>query len=225
MTQVAEDFHARGRQAVLAGEETYDRPPTDGSRRWGLSVVLRPDVAAEQRLATLTTELVALTGPVHWPTGRLGSAHLTVRGLEPYRDLVPAADEVIGRYCAAVARAAVQAGPLAFAMTGLVLVPGAVMMVAQPVDAAPGGLRAALAHELGADGGFEDAGYRRDLWWSTLLHFAEPLADGAALVDWVDARRSYGAGVFRARSVDMVRYEYDGTRTCPVVLSSVSLEV
>lgn len=223
MSGAVEQFHARGRKAVLAGEESYDRPPSAGSPRWGVSVILRPDHAAAERLAALADELCSLVGPAHWPTGRLGSGHLTVRGLEPYRDPVPEGDPLVGRYAAAVRGAALGAGPLSFVMTGLVLMPGGVLVTAEPVGATPAEFRAALARELGADGSFEDESYRQGLWWATLLHFAEPLTDGAALVDWVEARRSLDLGVFRARSIDVVRYEYDGTCTTPVVLSTVPL--
>jgi hypothetical protein len=221
---VTEQFHARGRAALLAGEEIYDRPPSAGSPRWGLSVILRPDPGAAERLATVTSELVAVAGDAHWPTGRLGSGHLTVRGLEPYRDPVPPDDAAVRRYAGAVARTAARAARLAFAMTGLVLMPGGVLMAAEPRDSAAADLRAVLASELGADAVFEDETYRRGLWWSTLLHFAAPLADGAALVEWVEQRRTLDVGLFRARSLDLVRYEYDGARTAPVALASVPLE-
>ncbi|MEU4331213.1 hypothetical protein [Nonomuraea dietziae] len=36
------EFFARGRSALLAGQATYDRPPVEGSRRWGAAAVLRP---------------------------------------------------------------------------------------------------------------------------------------------------------------------------------------
>jgi hypothetical protein len=225
VTGAADEFHARGRKAVLAGQEIYDRPPGVGSPRWGVSVILRPDRLAAERLAALTEELSVLAGRAHWPTGRLGSGHLTVRGLEAYRDPVPDDDPLLGRYATAVRQAARGLPPVAFAMTGLVLVPGGVLVVAAPADAAPNQLRAALSRELGADGDFEDDSYRQGLWWSTLLHFAEPLTDGPALVDWVEARRSLDLGTFHAQSVDLVRYEYDGTCTTPVVLSTARLSL
>lgn len=227
MNHAIERFHARGRDAVVAGEEVYDRPPSVDSPRWGVSAILRPDDAAAEALARLTGALSAVAGEAHWPTGRLGSSHLTVRDLERYRDPVPADDPLLGRYNAAVARAAKRSGPLTFTLTGLVLTPGGVLMVAEPTDPAPAQLRATLARELGADGCYQHAGYRRDLWWSTLLHFAEPLTDGAALVDWVEARRTLDPagqpGVFRARTIDLVRYEYDGAGTVPVTLAAFPL--
>lgn len=224
MSGAVEEFHARGRTAVLAGEEIYDQPPSTSSPRWGVSVILRPDVAAAERLATATSELAAVAGDAHWPTGRRGSGHVTVRVLEPYRDPVPQDDPAIGRYTAAVSRTAARAAPLTLSMAGLVLMPGGVLAVAEPVDAAPEELRAVLAAELGADSGYEHDGYRRNLWWSTLLHFAGPLADRAALVHWVEERRTLDLGLFHARSLDLVRYEYNGAHTAPVALTSLPLE-
>lgn len=224
MTGPVEEFHTRGRAAVLAGEAVYDRPPSTRSPRWGVSVIVRPDTEAGERLAAVTEELAAVAAGAHWPTGRLGSGHVTVRVLEPYRDPVPPGDPAVGRYAAAVSRTAAGAAPLAFAMTGVVLMPGGVLVVAEPVDAAPARLRAVLAAELGADSGYEDDSYRRNLWWSTLLHFAEPLADTAALVGWIEARRTLDLGLFRARCLDLVRYEYNGAATAPVALMSVPLE-
>jgi hypothetical protein len=219
-----EEFHARGRTAVLAGEAEYCLPPSAGSAHWGLSVILRPDTPAAERLAAVTAALTTLAGPGHWPSGRHGAGHLTVRGLEPYRDPVPLDDPLVDRYAAAVTRAGERATPLTFAMTGLVLVPGGVLVIAEPIGGSPTALRAVLATELGSDGGFEDDDYRRGLWWATSLHFAKPLGDGAALVEWVEARRSLDLGQFRPRSLDLVRYAYDGFRTAPVTLASVPLE-
>ena len=51
MNGAVEDFHARGRAAVLAGEEIYDQPPGTSSPRWGVSVILRPDIAVAEPLA------------------------------------------------------------------------------------------------------------------------------------------------------------------------------
>jgi hypothetical protein len=224
VSAAAEEFHARGRAAVLGGRALIDQPPSAASPRWGVSVILRPDAAAAERLDATTALAVEVAGPGHWPTGRCGSGHLTVRGLEPYREPVTADDPAVERYATAVGKAAATAGSPEFAMTGLVLVPGGVLVVATPVDGTAAELRAALADELGPDGAFEDDAYRQGLWWSTLVHFAAPLTDGAGLVEWVEARRTLDLGAFRARSVDVVRYAYDGASTSPVVLATVPLE-
>lgn len=224
MTAAAGEFHARGRAAVLAGRAQADQPPSPDSPRWGVSVILRPDAGAADRLDAVTRQALEVAGPGHWPTGRLGSGHLTVRGLEAYREPVTADDPAVERYATAVQKAAATAGSPEFAMTGLVLVPGAVLAVAEPADAAAEALRGLLADGLAEDGHFEDDGYRQGLWWATLVHFAAPLADPAALVDWVEAGRALDLGRFRARSLDLVRYAYDGVATSPVVLATAPLE-
>ena len=70
-----------------------DSPPLEGGR-WPVSVVLRPpaDCDLSRRLDNLTTEVADLAGPGHWHTGRVGSAHLTVRALEHYRHEVDPSD-------------------------------------------------------------------------------------------------------------------------------------
>jgi hypothetical protein len=223
VTQQHDAFHQRGRNAVLAHEEIWEVPPDPTSPRWGVSLVLRPDDATAQRLATVAAQVAAVAGPGHWQTGGLGSAHLTVRVLEPYRDPVPLDDPLVRRYGAALSRVAQRSGSPLFAMTGLVVALGGVLAAAEPANASAAGLRALVSGELGEDGHFEDGSYRADVWWSTMLHFAAPLADGAALVGWVDDRRTLDLGPLRARSLDLVRYAYDGARTAPLVLASVPL--
>jgi hypothetical protein len=216
-------FHERGRGAVLAHEEIWEAPPHPSSPRWGVSLVLRPDAAAAERLAAVAAQASAVAGPGHWQTGSLGSAHLTVCVLEAYRDPVPLDDPLVQRYSAALSRVADRARSPVFAMTGLLVAVGGVVTAAEPANSSAAELRAVVSAELGGDGAFEEVRYRGDVWWSTLLHFAAPLADGAGLVDWVEDRRTLDLGPFQARSLDLVRYEYDGARTAPVALASVSL--
>jgi hypothetical protein len=218
-----EAFHERGRRALLAHQEIWESPPDPSSPRWGVTLVLRPDAATAQCLDEVAAQVAQVAGPGHWPTGRLGSAHLTIRVLEPYRDPVPLDDPLVCRYAAAARRIAEGSPSPRFAMTGLVLALGGVLAAAEPRNESAAGLRALAADELGADGHHEAVSYRGDLWWSSLLHFAGPVADGAALVDWVEDRRALDLGLFQARSLDLVRYAYDGGATVPVVLTSVPL--
>jgi hypothetical protein len=216
-------FHERGRRALLAHEEIWEVPPHPGSPRWGISLVLRPVDAAAARLARVASQLAHVAGPRHWPTGRLGSAHLTVRVLEPYRNPVPLDDPVVIRYAEAARRIGDQSRSPRFAMTGLLVALGGVLVAAEPRNQPAAELRALVAAELGEDGHYENDTYRGDLWWSTLLHFTEPLVDGAALVAWVEDRRALDLGPFQAGSLDLVRYEYDGGLTAPVALASIPL--
>jgi hypothetical protein len=217
-------FHERGRRAVLAREQIWELPPHPSSPRWGISFVLRPDDRAAACLADVAGQLSDVAGPGHWQTGGPGSAHLTVRVLEPYREPVPADDLLVQRYAESLCRVGKRTGSPRFALTGLLVALGGVLAAAVPTNAAAAALRAVVSDELGGDGHFEAASYRGDIWWSTVLHFAAPLTDAAALVQWVDERRTLDLGPFQARSLDLVRYAYDGARTAPVVLASVPLE-
>ena len=58
-----------------------------------------------------------------------------------------------------------------------------------------------------------------------MLHFAAPLADPAGLVAWVDARTTLGplSIPVTADRVEVVRYAFDGQRTVPVPLATMTL--
>jgi hypothetical protein len=215
-------LHERGRAAVLAGETTYDVPPGPSSPRWGLSVLVRPDPAAEDRLAEVTEELAAIAGPHHWRTGGHGASHLTVADVEPFREGLTPKDPLVRR-CADGLVASVTGLPAArFRITGLVLAPGGVLARGEAADEASATLRDAVLAGLG-DAASVDSSYRGDRWWTTLLHFTGPITDPAGLVDWVDARQDLDLGPFVADHVELVRYAFDGARTVPVPLATVAL--
>jgi len=213
-----ETLHARGRAAVLNGETTYDVPPGPSSPRWGLSVLVRPDPAAEERLADITWQLAELAGPHQWQTGGRGTSHLTVADVEPFRAGLTPDDPLVQR-CAAALAASAHGRPAArLRLTGLVLAPGGVLARGEPADDATAALRAVVLAALG-DAAMIDSSYRGDTWWSTLLHFTGPVAHPAGLVDWVDGRRDLDLGELTADRLELVRYEHDGTRTVPVALA------
>jgi hypothetical protein len=215
-------IHQRGRAAVLAGRELLDVPPGPGSTRWGLSLDVRLDPSVEQHLDALATEASAHAGPGQWLTGARGASHLTVTYLErAWREVGPD-DEDVRRYAALAAALAAGTPPLRWRITGLSLADRGVLAIAEPVDAGPGRFRAAVLEHLGGLGA-EEAGYRGSTWWATLVHFAAPVADRAALVDWVDARLSLPPVLATAGRVEVVRYAYDGVRTAPVALSAAAL--
>ena len=215
-------IHQRGRAAVLAGRELLDVPPGPGSTRWGLSLDVRLDPAAEQHLDSLATEAAGLAGPGQWLTGGRGSSHLTVTYLERAWREVDAGDQDVRTYAALAAALAAGTPPLRWTIIGLALADRGVLAMAEPVDAAPGAFRAAVLERLGGLGA-EEAGYRGSTWWATLVHFAAPLADRAGLVEWVDARLSLPPVLVTAERVEVVRYAYDGARTAPVALFTAEL--
>jgi hypothetical protein len=210
-----ESLHEQGRAALLDGRPRLDQPPADRSRRWGLSVLVRPQPELADRLDAATAALVALAGPGQWATGAAGTAHLTLYSLEPHRSGVTAADPAARRYAEAVCRAAgAVAVPASFAVTGLGLTPGGVIARCEPLDAGARALRPTLTAALGGE--VFEAAYRGDQWWMSLLHLAAPVARPLALVEHVEARRGQPLGVLTARQLELVRYDHrdgpDGAR-------------
>jgi hypothetical protein len=218
-------LHAKGRAALLHDRAVLDSPPVSGSRRWGASVLVRPQADLAQRLGAVTAELVALAGPAQWATGAADTSHLTLYSLEPHRPGLTLDDEAAGRYAEAVGAVGRACGPATFSVTGLALTPGGVVAAAEPADDAARALRPALVEALGGD--VFEAAYRGDQWWLSLVHLAAPVADPAALVAYVEARRGEALGQLVARHVELVRYDHrsgpGGARMVPVPLASAVL--
>ena len=78
------------------------------------------------------------------------------------------------------------------------------MAALEPVDERPELLRRRLGSELGS---LED-GVARDIWYSTVLHFAAPIADPERLVSWVADRRRIVVTTVAIDSVSLVRFRY-----------------
>ncbi len=224
MSGPPDSIHERGRAAVLAGNALLDTPPAEGGTRWGLSLDLRLDPVAEERLDALAAEAAVVAGPGQWLTGGRGSSHLTVTYLERVWRAVNADDPEVRRCAGLVEALVAHTPPLRWNLTGLALADRGVLALAEPVDDAPDRFRAAVLAEL-AELGQAEAYYRRSVWWATVLHFAAPLADPAGLVAWVDARTTLGplSIPVTADRVEVVRYAFDGQRTVPVPLATMTL--
>src|SRR5690606_4752874 len=94
------------------------------------------------------------------------------------------------RYVEALHETAAKASPVSLRLVGLTLSPRGVLACGVPADGAAENLRRVLGDALVARqvGEFE-AGSRRDMWHSTLVHFTGPIADPPGLVAWVRHRR------------------------------------
>ena len=197
---------------MLAGSHEQDAPPADGGR-WGLSAVATLNDQTQQQLTAWAEEIQLLAGDGHRPTGAHGSAHVTVRAIQPHRpglDNRPlrAGDRPGGE---------LPDGPVVYRLQGLTLSPAGVLACLYPVDAAAGKLAAAVRRELGADGWLEES-YARTIWYASLVHFTTGIIDPAGLVRWVEARRDLKAGEAVATGLQLVTYRYEN-RMGPVVLA------
>jgi hypothetical protein len=192
---------------IQQGLHQRESPPVDGGR-WPLSVVLRPDHAAAERLEQAMAEVEGLAGAGHFRTGIAGSVHFTVRVLERYREAVGDQDEAVQRYARAMSRAAREVEAIELDLVGLTLAPGSVMACAGPVDNNTDTLMDLFKDQLGDDAWLE-AGFSRDICYANILHFAADIAQPAELVEWVAQRRELDLGRAVMDTVELVRFRYE----------------
>ncbi|WP_432942667.1 hypothetical protein ACQPXM_37140 [Kribbella sp. CA-253562] len=194
---------------IAAGQHGVDTPPVENGERWPVSTVFRPapDGPLAQRLDQLTLEAADASGPGHFQTGQLHSAHFTIRALERYRETVTPDDPAVHRYAAALRTSAAQVCPATFDLTGLILTRGTVMACARPLDNHANHLQKLYADALGPDGWLE-AGEVRDIWYVNLLHFAAPIPDPTSLIAWVTARRHLPLGSVTVTTAELVRFRH-----------------
>jgi hypothetical protein len=198
----------------MSGSHGIEVSPAEGGRRWGVSVLLRPDRTAAASLEVLAREAAAVAGDGHWLTGAAHSSHLTMRALERPRDGIPDDDACVARYAAALRSAVVDVGPLTFDVIGLTLTRLSVMACAFPIGDAPDRLAAAYAAALGPDAWFEKD-FRRDIWYLNLVHFAAPVGNPQALIDWVADRREVPPIRLRVTEVEVATWCFTGAGAVP----------
>ena len=213
-----ERVNEQGQHAVLTGTHGFDVLPSEGGR-WGPSALLLPGGDLAHGLGELTSEVLGLLGGTHWPSGSNGRAHLTVRALEPHTRVVAA--ERVDRYRGAAARTVDRVGTIELEFSGVALSPSTVLACATSPDFSGDEARTVLAEELGSDGWLEDAVFRtgRDpIWYCSLVHFAEPIAEPKALVQWAAEHRGAELGRHRFSSIAVCNWRYDGLGMQPVQL-------
>ncbi|MGI8880127.1 MAG: hypothetical protein ACR2KJ_06370 [Jatrophihabitans sp.] len=197
----------QARPLLLSQTHQRDVPPVEGGR-WPVSVVLFPDRAMTAALERVMHEAVRMAGQRHFHTGLAGSAHFTVRALEKYRDAIGPDDVPVERYCAALRAAAARSHPIGLRVVGLTLASNGVIACAIPTDTAAGQFATTLASELGPDS-WREADFHRDIWYSTVVHFADDIARPQQLVDWVADRRDLDLGITITNTVHLVRFRHD----------------
>ena len=200
-----DDLFSAAVPTVMSGEHNRETPPTSGPR-WPVSVVAPLPAPVESALDEFTQQVAAIAGADHFQTGRAGSAHVTLRGLERFRADARPDDPVIARYRSAMARAAATE-PVPLQLTGFTLTSGGVLAQLEPSDERYWKLLQRLRIELGADGWCEGE-WQRDIVYASLLHFAGDIADPAALIDWVKDRRRIDPVTVELSAMLLVRYTY-----------------
>lgn len=161
------------------------------------------------QLQHLLAQITELAGPDHFMTGRCDCAHITMRALEPYREAAAREDFVVSDWIAVIERAAAGTRPFTLSCTGLTLSPGGVLAQLEPHDATPWELLDQLRTELGDLAWFEDRGAKRNILYSSIIHFAADIRDPRGLVDWVDTHRMFNEPTtFQITALDLVRFHH-----------------
>jgi len=216
-----DQLFTEGRKALLDGTHRCQERPVDGSPRWGMSALMRPDPSAADVLDQIAHLAAAAAGGAHWTSGATVSSHLTLRSLEPFRSHVPVNDPLVERYAVALRSAAMGIGPIRFAVTGLTLTPHSVMACAVPADSAADDLAAAYADALGSDG-WHEGEFKRDFWYLNLIHFAEPIARPAELVGFVADRRTTELADLLVTQVQITQWRHAESGMLPITHASLT---
>ncbi|MGH3260132.1 MAG: hypothetical protein ACRDOU_32825 [Streptosporangiaceae bacterium] len=144
------------------------------------------------------------------------------RHLEQRRRPISADDRLVARYAAALCAAAKSAGPVRFAITGLILTPVSVTARAIPADAAADDLAVRFDAALHAEGCYE-AGSTPALWYVNLVYFTGPVPAADELDAWTEARRQMKVTDVQVAEMQIARWQYTTTGMMPVALASASL--
>jgi hypothetical protein len=174
--------------ALLGQRHRQDEPPVEGGR-WPVSVVSIPDDQSRAVLGDVMSEALIHAGPGHFETGRTDASHVTVRALEPYRELASPDDAICAEWVEAMDEVGRESAPVRLHLTGVTLSSSGVMVQAEPVDDAPWELMRRLRVALGPLAWFEDQWQQRDIWYASVVHFAAPVLDAPGLIRWAQERR------------------------------------
>lgn len=199
-----------GHRDVLAGTHQRDTPPVDGGR-WPVSVVAFPPGRMRDRFVEWTRSAVERAGTGHFRIGGRDAVHLTVRALERYREAAAPSDPIVAVWRAAMERTASATAPIRLAFTGLTLTRSGLLAQLEPTDDTAWELMDRLRTELGSESWLEDGWMKRNIWYASLLHFADDIADAAGLVDWVRDHRRIDPEPFTIDAISLVRFRHRRT--------------
>ncbi|MGQ0434518.1 MAG: hypothetical protein ACT452_19190 [Microthrixaceae bacterium] len=184
--------------------------------------MLLPGGDVAQRLAGLTSTAATILQDEHWLSGGADRAHLTVRALEHYADVID--PDRLERYQSALRRALRDIGPLRFEFRGLGISPGSLLVPAIPLGPGPDALRERLGTELGADGWLEDRFFdngRDPIWYCSILHYATSLSNVDNMMNWVENQSDVFLGAHTFDSVEICAWKHDGAGMAPQVAASL----
>ncbi|MBB5869882.1 hypothetical protein F4553_003261 [Allocatelliglobosispora scoriae] len=209
----------KGRAALLTGDTAVELPPAEGRPRWGVSMLLRPDPAMLDTLASFAAAAGIVAGGGHWAHGP-ALLHVSLRALQPYRD-----NPDLDGYAESLHEAASQVPAFRATVRTVSPHPQGIAVHVHPVGGALDDLYRRVGEALSRRGLTDVEDRYRDIWYCNVLHFAAPV-DIAALVTWCDERRDLVLGETTLNAVELVRYRFaDGAMRAVTLHSEPLLQV
>jgi len=209
---------------LQTGNIDPDPVPDNTSRRWGVSIVIRPTEPVLSRLSNVVQELAEFTGNEQVLYGQ-SNLHTTLRSIEFQRLEVDENDEKVQEYIKALEAVVKKFGPIRITYKGLTANRGGVMAQGWPVDDTLQDIREAFHGEIekrGLLGGPEEINVRQTSH-ASLIVITHPLANPLGLVEYVEKNRETDYGTSEATSIDLVRYRRGDASVSLVVFASLHL--
>lgn len=209
---------------LRAGDVDPDPVPDNNSRRWGVSIVIRPTEPVLSRLTEVAKEIEKFTGTEQIIYDQ-SNLHTTLRSIEFQRLEVDENDEKVKQYEEALKAVVERFGPIKITYRGLTANRSGVMVQGWPVDDTLQEVREAFHNELekrGLLGGPEETAVRQTSH-ASLLVVTHPLANSEGLADYVQSNRDTDYGTCEINEIDLVRYRRAETSVSLVVFATLQL--
>lgn len=215
---------SESKDQLRKGDIDPDPVPDNSSRRWGVSIVIRPTEPVLSRLTDTANEIAQFAGDeqVIYDQSNL---HTTLRSIEFQRLEVDENDEKVKQYEEALRVVVEKFGPIKITYKGLTANRSGVMAQGWPVDDTLQEIRDAFHTELekrGLLGGPEETAVRQTSH-ASLAVFTHPLVDSEKLTDYVANNRDTDYGTCEISQIDLVRYRRAETSVSLVVFATLEL--
>ncbi len=192
---------------LRAGRTEIDDVPSDGSRRWGVSVVVKPAPPAIDLLQAAASEAGRYGGPGHIVYDG-NNLHTTLRSIEFFRAPVSKDDPHVQMYSHMLHELAVQADVFPIVYHGITATRGGILAQGWDITGQLQALRYAFHVRLAASNiliGPECESVRQTAH-ASLMVFTGHLINSEKLVDFITKYRSTNLGVTSVTHVELVRY-------------------
>lgn len=207
-----------------AGDIDPDPVPDNSSRRWGVSIIIRPTEPVLSRLVDAANKIKALAGEnqIIYDASNL---HTTIRSIEFQRLEVDENDPKVLEYEEALKSVAARFKSISIKYKGITANRSGVMAQGWPVDDILQEIREAFHEELekrGLLGGPEEVNVRQTSH-ASLAVFTQPLENTQGLIDFIINNRDTDFGTCEIDTIELVRYRRTEDSVGLVVFAAIQL--